>query len=95
MRSARAACATAPRVVLALSIAAAMACVITPARASERGRAPWCANLSGHGLDDCNYYTYHQCLVSVHGLGGSCSLNPRAVRVDDVPPRRRHRRAYR
>jgi hypothetical protein len=94
MPSGRSASATAARVLLALSVAA-IACVITPANASERGRAPWCANLSGHGLDDCNYYTYRQCLVNVHGLGGACSLNPRAVHLDSAPARRRHRRVYR
>jgi hypothetical protein len=46
------------------------------ADASVRGRAPWCGNLSGHGLDDCNYFTFDQCRVSVHGLGGFCSRNP-------------------
>jgi hypothetical protein len=66
-----------------------------PAEAGARGRAPWCGNLSGHSLDDCNYFTFEQCLVSVHGLGGICSRNPGALAYAPHEPRRKkYRRAY-
>lgn len=64
-----------------------------PADAGERGRAPWCGNLSGDGLDDCNYFTFEQCSVSVRGLGGFCARNP-AVYAYEPAPRRKLRRAY-
>jgi hypothetical protein len=86
--------AIAPRIVLAIA-GAATALTVGAADASARNGAPWCANLSGHGLDDCNYYTFEQCLVTVHGLGGSCARNPRVMPVENGRPLRKHRRRYR
>jgi Protein of unknown function (DUF3551) len=82
------------RMMLALAILGAVICSADLAEASARQRAPWCANLSGHSWDDCNYFTYEQCLVTVHGLGGACYRNPRAIPVENGPPVRR-RRVYR
>jgi Protein of unknown function (DUF3551) len=84
----------APRMVIAFALLA-MTAVDSSAQRSDRARAPWCGNLSGQGLDDCNYYTFEQCLVSVHGLGGACARNPRVLLIADDRPLRRQRRTYR
>jgi hypothetical protein len=84
----------APRLVTAIAIIAMTACAAAAQR-SDRGRAPWCGNLAGHGLDDCNYYTFEQCLVSVHGLGGACARNPRATAIENGRRPRGQRRVYR
>jgi hypothetical protein len=82
-------------VVLAVASSVFTALVaVAPAEAGARGRAPWCGNLSGHSLDDCNYFTFQQCIVSVHGLGGICARNPAAVAYEPAP-RHRQRRAHR
>lgn len=85
----------APRMAIAFAIVAMTAVADSSAQRSDRGRAPWCGNLAGHGLDDCNYYTFEQCLVSVHGLGGACARNPRVPLVEEDRPVRRQRRTYR
>jgi uncharacterized protein DUF3551 len=95
MNFVRAARGLAPRMVIAFAFVAMTAVTDGNAQWSDRGRAPWCGNLAGHGLDDCNYYTLGQCLVSVHGLGGACARNPRVRLVEEVRPVRRQRRIYR
>jgi hypothetical protein len=73
---------------------AAMAAIDT-AEAGARGRAPWCGNLSGHGLDDCNYFTFDQCWTSVRGVGGMCARNPAVVYAPEPRRPRKYRRAAR
>jgi hypothetical protein len=62
----------------------------TPASA-----APWCANTADIGgfLQDCSYFTFGQCLATIHGLTGYCSANPRAE-VLPYPPPPRHRKRH-
>jgi Protein of unknown function (DUF3551) len=79
----------APRIVIAFVLATVTAVADGNAWRSDRGRAPWCGNLAGDGQDDCNYYTFEQCRVSVHGLGGACARNPRVPLVDYDRPLRR------
>jgi hypothetical protein len=41
--------------------------------------APWCAQYSGGGMGgatNCGFYSFQQCLQTVHGIGGFCSRNP-------------------
>jgi hypothetical protein len=41
--------------------------------------APWCAQYSGGGMGgatNCGFYSFDQCLQTVRGIGGFCSLNP-------------------
>jgi hypothetical protein len=85
---------TLTRLTLAAAAALFVAASVAPAEAGARGRAPWCGNLSGESLDDCNYFTFEQCLVSVRGLGGMCARNPAAY-AHQPPHRRKVRRAYR
>ena len=87
---------TGPFTRLALAAAGALLTAfvsIAPAEAGARGRAPWCGNLSGHSLDDCNYFTFEQCLVSVKGVGGICARNPAAYAYGPAR-QRKARRAY-
>jgi hypothetical protein len=79
----------APRMIAAAAIALTAVATAAPAEAGARGRAPWCGNLSGHSLDDCNYFTYEQCWVSVRGLGGFCARNPGALAYAPGEPRRK------
>ena len=85
----------APRLAIAFALLATMAVTDSDAQRSPRGRAPWCGNLAGQGLDDCNYYTFEQCLVSVSGLGGACARNPAVPLVEYDRPIRQPRRPYR
>lgn len=66
-----------------------------PAEAGVRGRAPWCGNLTGDGQDDCNYFSFQQCRVSVQGVGGFCAQNPAYAYAPQQPRRKKYRRAYR
>jgi Protein of unknown function (DUF3551) len=85
----------APRLAIALPFLATPAVADSDAPRSPRGRAPWCGNLAGQGLDDCNYYTFEQCLVSVSGVGGACARNPAVPLVEYDRPVRQPRRTYR
>jgi hypothetical protein len=85
----------APRMAVAFALLALTAMAESNAQRSARGRAPWCGNLAGQGLDDCNYYTFEQCLVSVSGLGGACARNPAVPLVEYDRPVRRQPRGYR
>jgi len=85
----------APRIAVAFAVLATIAVTDSDAQRSARGRAPWCANQSTPGMDDCNYYTFEQCLVTVHGLGGACARNPAVPLVEYDRPVRRQPRAYR
>jgi Protein of unknown function (DUF3551) len=39
--------------------------------------APWCAQYSVHGgATNCGFYSFQQCMQTVHGIGGFCSQNP-------------------
>jgi hypothetical protein len=78
-----------PRMVIAFVLAIIMGVADGNAQRSDRGRAPWCGNLAGDGQDDCNYYTFEQCLVSVSGVGGACAPNPRVRRIEYDRPLRR------
>jgi len=51
----------------------------------------WCA-LMTIGLNDCSYATYAQCMATLSGIGGVCSVNLQAP-PDDPPPRRKRRKA--
>lgn len=83
-----------PRMAIAFAVLV-MAALDSSAQRSDRARAPWCGNLAGDGQDDCNYYTFEQCLVSVRGVGGACARNPRVPLIEDERPVRRQRRTYR
>jgi Protein of unknown function (DUF3551) len=85
----------APRIAIAFALLATIAVTDSDAQRSARGRAPWCGNLFGTGMDDCNYYTFEQCLVSVSGVGGACARNPAVPLVEYDRPVRRQPRAYR
>ena len=56
--------------------------------------APWCAHFNT-GLNDCNFYSWRQCMTAVSGVGGYCSRNgverPYSTSGD---ARRRYRRDY-
>jgi uncharacterized membrane protein len=85
--------ATLTRTTLAAAAALFVVASVAPAEAGARGRAPWCGNLSGDGQDDCNYFTFEQCLVSVRGVGGICARNPAVYAQQPARPRKL-RRAY-
>jgi uncharacterized protein DUF3551 len=36
--------------------------------------APWCAHYNT-GLNDCNFYSFRQCMAALSGNGGYCSQN--------------------
>lgn len=42
---------------------------------------PWCADYGGagrggYGASSCGFVSFHQCLATLSGNGGSCSPNP-------------------
>jgi hypothetical protein len=52
--------------------------------------APWCAWMSDPRgfVNDCSYYTFEQCLATIHGLGGYCARNVYAPPPPYRPARR-------
>jgi hypothetical protein len=41
---------------------------------------PWCAYYSGRGGGtNCGFTTYEQCMATVSGIGGFCSINTQYV----------------
>lgn len=83
------------RFMLALAAGLTVSAGAVDADAGTRGRAPWCGNLSGHSLDDCNYFSFEQCRVSVRGLGGFCAPNSAAPPEREIRRPRRERHPYR
>jgi hypothetical protein len=56
--------------------------------------AAWCAHYNT-GLNDCNFNSFRQCMVSVSGVGGSCAQNSFEKRYwTGGDARQRHRRDY-
>jgi hypothetical protein len=57
--------------------------------------ATWCASglSSVEGSRDCAFFTFQQCLDTVHGLGGICYPSPYAAAYDG--PRKKRKRAHR
>jgi hypothetical protein len=51
---------------------AALGCLAAPGPAAKA--AAFCAYYYD-GSTNCGFYTFQQCLASVHGVGGSCSQN--------------------
>ena len=71
------------------------------ARAGVAEAAPWCAWYDAY-TSDCGYFTYQQCLNTIHGVGGWCEYNfyeygwPNgAYGAPYAPAPRRHKQAKR
>jgi len=83
---------------LALAGALGLAMMATSQLATPAGAGPFgprfCAQLRGGG-ENCGYYTFNQCLVSVSGVGGYCYVAPIQVQAIDVLTRRGMVRTYR
>jgi hypothetical protein len=52
-------------------LAAGMLVASAPDAHAER----YCAHYHGGGTN-CGFHTFEQCRASVHGVGGSCRVNP-------------------
>ena len=52
----------------------------------------WCA-LTAIGLNDCSYDTFAQCMATLSGIGGSCSIE--ICRRRNIPTIRRRARKRR
>jgi hypothetical protein len=79
----------------ALVVAALALTVSAAPRAAEAGGGPgypWCAHYS-YGLNECNFFTWEQCMVAVRGVGGTCDANLR-FRGYPPPPRKYVRRHW-
>jgi hypothetical protein len=64
---------------------------------SRADAAPWCAWYNATA-SDCGYFTHQQCLDTIRGVGGWCSLNVYEFNAYEYgepygPPPRRHRHA--
>jgi len=66
-----------------LSFAFTFAAILTldSAVSSDNSQAailyPWCAHyLSPHGVQNCGFVTWEQCLAAIGGNGGTCEANP-------------------
>jgi hypothetical protein len=53
---------------------------------------PWCARYVGGVTIDCAYVSHDQCMLTVSGVSGFCTLNP--TPPPPPPPSRRHRQSY-
>jgi hypothetical protein len=63
-------------------------------RADGAQAAPWCAHYNT-GLNDCNFYSFRQCMAALWGNGGFCSRNPFENSYSGAgDSRRRYRRDY-
>ena len=61
------------RSVITFSVVAAIAFAGSPVQAQN---LPWCITMDNDGTTQCNFYTQQQCLQTLSGIGGVCSLNP-------------------
>ena len=60
------------------SFLAALAALVVGASATPVAAAtsyPWCARYSNTD-GQCSFNTFGQCLATLHGIGGGCTLNP-------------------
>ena len=45
---------------------------------------PWCARVDGNGpIGDCSFVSYAQCMATVSGQKGDCTVNPRMAYGQD------------
>jgi hypothetical protein len=73
-----------------------MLSALTLLAGGDRSRAeityPWCAQYGGGGLGgggrNCGFWTYHQCMATVSGIGGYCEVNAmyRGPQPGMIPP---------
>lgn len=81
----------------AFAVAAFAGAAAFDARNDAKADGLWCAEVGGRGAStNCGFFTFKQCLDTIHGLGGFCRPNPRVELVEDVEiyevaPRRYHR----
>jgi hypothetical protein len=78
------------------AVAAAMPCVLAASVPAQAGlfrpaTGRWCAEMT-IGLNDCSYASYEQCMATLSGIGGICSVNLQAP-PPEPPPRRKRRKA--
>lgn len=67
---------------LFIFLAAAMTFVASPLYAQN---LPWCVTMDNNGTTQCNFYTQQQCLQTLSGIGGVCSLNPAGSAPQPAP----------
>jgi hypothetical protein len=53
-----------------------MVAIILIAGPAQAQNLPWCITMDNNGTTQCNFYTQQQCLQTLSGIGGVCSLNP-------------------
>ncbi len=82
------------RRLLAATIIAAVAAVLTPS-AGSADPYKWCAVYSGDmgGATNCGFVTIEQCRATVSGIGGFCDPNPFYTGPAERPAKRAHKRA--
>ena len=56
--------------VLGILIAATALC-----RQAQAQNYPWCAYYNGLGGTNCGFTSFAQCMATVQGIGGTCSVN--------------------
>jgi hypothetical protein len=85
----------ATRMRLAAALATLLCCLLAATAAHAGLFKPstgrWCA-LTAIGLNDCSYDTFAQCMATLSGVGGVCSINAQAPPVPDQPPPRKRKR---
>jgi Protein of unknown function (DUF3551) len=63
-------------------------------RTGSAEAAPWCAWYDAY-TSDCGYFTHQQCLDTIRGVGGWCSLNVYEYGAPYEPQPRRSKHARR
>jgi hypothetical protein len=60
---------------------------------AEAQNCPWCAEYSGGGLGggtNCGFVNFAQCMATVNGIGGFCTVNTQYAPPPGPHPQRRH-----
>jgi hypothetical protein len=74
----------------AIVVIAGSAVLGTPAQAQNY---PWCAEYSGGDLGggmNCGFVNFAQCMTTVSGIGGFCTVNTQYQPPPGPRPQRRH-----
>jgi hypothetical protein len=62
-----------------------MVAIILIAGPAQAQNLPWCITMDNNGTTQCNFYTQQQCLQTLSGIGGVCSLNPAGSAPQPAP----------
>jgi len=74
------------RIITAAALAGAAALLAGAPANAQSYEFPYCTS-GGWATDGmCQFRTFEDCMTFVQGVGGSCTQNPRAMQIPQVPP---------